>query len=69
MFFPIYSGKHRGEWSSCTECHTNTSSYAAFSCIDCHEHDDQNNVNDDHNGVSGYSYTSTACLNCHPDGN
>jgi len=69
MFFPIYSGKHRGEWSSCTECHTNTSSYAVFSCIDCHEHDNQSQVNNDHSGVSGYSYNSTACLNCHPDGN
>lgn len=68
-FFPIYSGKHNGEWNSCTDCHINSSNYAIFSCIDCHEHNNQTNVNNDHNGVSGYSYNSNACLNCHPNGN
>jgi len=22
-FFPIYSGKHKGKWNSCSDCHTN----------------------------------------------
>lgn len=68
MFFPIYSGKHNGEWNACTDCHTNAGNFAIFSCIDCHEHNNQNSVNNDHNGVSGYSYNSNACFNCHPDG-
>ena len=35
----------------------------------CHEHDDQSQVNNDHSQVSGYSYNSAACLNCHPQEN
>lgn len=67
QFFPIYSGKHRGEWESCTDCHTNSSNFAQFSCIDCHEHN-QNDMNDEHNGVNGYVYESRACFECHPTG-
>ena len=37
QYFPIYSGKHDGEWNTCVECHTTPSNYAMFSCIDCHE--------------------------------
>ena len=68
MYFPIYSGKHNGEWNSCSDCHTNASNYAVFSCINCHEHNNQSNVNGHHNGVSGYSYNSNACYSCHPNG-
>ncbi|MBL0128506.1 MAG: hypothetical protein IPP83_13860 [Flavobacteriales bacterium] len=67
-YFPIYSGQHDNEWSTCAECHTNPSNYSVFTCVDCHEHNNQNSVNDDHNGVNGYSYNSAACYNCHPDG-
>lgn len=67
--FRIYSGTHNGKWDTCTECHTVAGDYSTFSCIDCHEHDNQNSVNNDHNGVSGYSYNSNACYNCHPNGN
>ncbi len=67
QYFPIYSGKHRNEWNSCAECHTNPSNYALFSCIDCHEHN-QTDMNDEHQGVSGYQYNSNACFNCHPNG-
>ncbi|MEI6455777.1 MAG: hypothetical protein WCO93_05770, partial [bacterium] len=67
QYFPIYSGKHNGEWNLCSDCHTNASNYQVFSCIDCHEHN-QNDMNDEHNGVSGYSYNSEACYNCHPNG-
>jgi hypothetical protein len=69
MYFPIYSGSHRGKWSSCTECHTNSSNYAVFSCINCHAHSNQLEVNSDHREVGGYTYASNACLNCHPRGN
>jgi len=67
LFFPIYSGKHNGEWSSCTECHSNTSNYAIFSCLECHEHN-KAEMDDKHSGESGYEYNSLACLDCHPTG-
>ncbi|MCB0666183.1 MAG: hypothetical protein KDC80_10190, partial [Saprospiraceae bacterium] len=66
QFFPIYSGKHQGTWNECSECHT-TGNYASFSCTECHEH---NKIETDevHNGISGYLYSSEACLACHPIG-
>ncbi len=67
QYFPIYSGKHDGEWDECSDCHTSPGNYAIFSCIDCHEHNQQD-MDDEHQGVSGYVYNSIACLNCHPDG-
>lgn len=68
QYFPIYSGKHAGEWTLCADCHTNPNNYQVFSCIDCHEHSNQSQVNNQHQGVSGYSYNSAACYNCHPTG-
>ncbi len=68
MYFPIYSGKHKDEWDQCVECHTIPNNYSAFSCIDCHEHNDPTAVGQDHQGVSGYQYTSAACYACHPTG-
>ncbi len=67
-YFPIYSGKHNGEWNSCTDCHSNTSDYGTFSCLGCHEHN-QTDMDREHSGRQGYSYTSSACLECHPRGN
>jgi len=32
----IYSGKHKGEWSQCTDCHNNDATYAA-NCSKCHK--------------------------------
>lgn len=68
MYFPIYSGEHRNEWNDCIECHTTPGNYALFSCIDCHEHNDQNDLADEHDEVSGYSFSSPACFSCHPNG-
>jgi len=65
--FPIYSGEHKGEWNSCEDCHTNPSNYSQFSCIDCHEHN-KGDMDEEHGGVNGYSYNSTACYGCHPTG-
>jgi len=66
--FPIYSGKHRGVWSSCNECHPNDSNYAQFTCISCHEHN-KASMDSAHKGQSGYTYDSAACFRCHPKGN
>ncbi|QQX78096.1 MULTISPECIES: hypothetical protein [Aequorivita] len=65
MYFPIYSGKHEGEWNSCVDCHTNPNDYSTFSCFLCHS---QGEMDDEHDEVNGYIYESNACFACHPDG-
>ncbi len=67
QYFPIYSGKHFGQWNLCTDCHTNQSNYGIFSCIDCHEHL-QPVTDQEHGEVGGYTYNSIACYECHPTG-
>ncbi len=64
--FPINSGNHSN--LDCIDCHTVPTSYPLFSCIDCHEHNFQDMASK-HNDVNGYSWTSPACYNCHPNGN
>jgi hypothetical protein len=70
-YFPIYSGEHNNEWSTCTaECHINSSDYSVFSCGlngVCHDHR-QSEMDDEHDGETGYSYNSSACYDCHPNG-
>jgi hypothetical protein len=68
QYFPIYSGKHNGEWNVCGDCHNNPSNYSVFTCIDCHEHN-KTDTDEHHSGVSGYVYNSNACYSCHPNGN
>ncbi len=68
QYFPIFSGRHQGEWNNCIECHTIPSNFSVFSCIDCHEHNQQD-MDDEHQGVQNYAYNSIACFDCHPDGN
>jgi hypothetical protein len=66
QYFPIYSGKHKNKWTTCADCHTNSSNYADFTCTtSCHP---QSTMNNQHQGISGYAYNSPACLSCHPDG-
>jgi len=67
LYFPIYSGEHAGEWADCIECHTSPDNYVLFTCIDCHDHN-QVDMDEEHNGISGYVYENNACLECHPDG-
>ncbi|MEI7981281.1 MAG: hypothetical protein WCI71_06480 [Bacteroidota bacterium] len=67
QYFPVYSGKHVGTWSSCADCHSNPSSFKTFSCIDCHAHN-LTDMNNGHTGVGGYTYVSMACYQCHPTG-
>lgn len=67
-YFPIFSGKHKGEWNQCTECHTTPGNFKAFSCIDCHEHNNPTSLAKEHDDVQGYNYSSQACYSCHPKG-
>ncbi len=67
-YFPIYSGKHRNQWNACSDCHTSPSNYQVFSCTTCHEHN-QTDMNQEHQGIQGYRWESSACFSCHPDGN
>ncbi|RMF21496.1 MAG: hypothetical protein D6765_15530, partial [Bacteroidetes bacterium] len=67
QFFPIFSGKHQGTWNECSECHLG-GNFQSFSCIDCHEHNDPNDLADEHDDVSGYEFSSSACYACHPTG-
>ncbi len=63
--FPIFSGNHSG--LSCQDCHPVPGAFRQFTCISCHEHSARN-TNGEHNRVSGYSYQSSACYSCHPNG-
>ncbi|MBL0158638.1 MAG: hypothetical protein IPP47_16260 [Bryobacterales bacterium] len=65
--FPIYTGKHAGKWTTCNDCHTTPTSYAVFSCINCHEHN-KTSMDKEHNGRKGYVYASPSCYQCHPQG-
>ncbi len=68
LYFPIFSGNHEGEWNACSECHLNSNDYSSFSCIDCHEHSNKNEVDNDHDDENDYVYESNACYECHPTG-
>jgi hypothetical protein len=57
QFFPIYSGRHLGTWTLCSECHTNTSNYLLYDCIRCHT-----------TVHRGSNYTNARCYSCHPRG-
>lgn len=67
LYFPIFSGTHRGEWDTCANCHVNPDLYAQFECIVCHEHR-QTSMDAVHQGFQGYAYVSAECLRCHPTG-
>ena len=65
--FPINSGKHLEEWSSCQDCHNDPSTFQIFTCFTCHAHA-QSEMSDKHDEVNGYAYESNLCLSCHPNG-
>ncbi len=65
-WFPIYSGRHRGRWNSCSDCHTVADNFAQFTCTQCHS---QARMDEHHRGVAGYGPTPSDCLRCHPQGN
>jgi len=67
QYFPIYSGKHRGKWATCNDCHTDRNNFKIFSCITCHAHD-KAKMDNKHRNKQGYVYESAACYRCHPRG-
>jgi len=62
-YFPL---PHRTV-SACAECHLAYPDASTFSCIDCHEHSEAN-AGSHHVEVLGYSWVSSECLRCHPQG-
>jgi hypothetical protein len=65
QWFRIYSGAHRGKWSSCSQCHTSPADYAQFTCAGCHSNAETTSK---HREVAGFSTAPTACLGCHRRG-
>ncbi len=65
QYFPIYSGAHQGTWDACATCHTDPNNFSTFTCITCHLNPE---TNETHDGILGYTYTNSACLACHPNG-
>ncbi|MBL0237928.1 MAG: cytochrome c3 family protein [Saprospiraceae bacterium] len=63
--FPIYSGKHKGKWTQCIDCHKNEKDFTSFTCISCHINPETDKV---HQKVNAYIYQDLACLACHPTG-
>lgn len=59
----------RGDHGSldCSDCHGGGTSFASFSCIDCHAHR-ATEMAEEHEDVGGYTWESMACFACHPNG-
>ncbi|MCX6173907.1 MAG: cytochrome c3 family protein, partial [Ignavibacteriales bacterium] len=65
QYFPIYSGKHRGRWTLCSDCHSDQTNFKTFSCFKCHP---QAQMDSKHQGVRNYVSTPAGCYSCHPTG-
>jgi len=63
--FPIQGGDHAG--LSCFDCHNNPANRLLFTCIDCHDHN-QVEMQQEHEKVPGYTWTTASCFQCHPTG-
>lgn len=63
--FVITFGDHAS--LGCADCHTTPGDLQTASCTHCHEHR-QSEADDEHEDVTGYSYSSPACIQCHPTG-
>ncbi len=61
-FFPIAKGDHALD---CAACHTDSTTFASFSCVGCHTHD-KSSTDAVHASVAGYAYASAGCYQCHP---
>jgi hypothetical protein len=64
-YFPI---PHHG--SVCSDCHQVSTDYSSFTCINCHTTTahQQTQTDNEHRGVSGYSYGPETCYTCHKHG-
>ncbi len=64
-YFPI---PHNG--SVCNDCHQVSTDYSSFTCINCHTRTAHQltGTNQQHQGVSSYTYTATSCYGCHKNG-
>ncbi|MBK9064555.1 MAG: hypothetical protein IPL89_15385 [Acidobacteria bacterium] len=60
-YFPLVSNHN----VPCNQCHTTVNVFTVFNCIGCHTKSQTDNK---HKGRAGYSWTSTACYSCHPNG-
>ena len=67
QYFPIFSGSHQGRWTTCADCHIIPNDFVSFECIYCHTHN-RTDTDQQHQGVPGYVYLSSACYSCHPTG-
>jgi hypothetical protein len=67
-FFPI--PHHETNPPPCNDCHHVSTNYASFTCINCHSTTahQQTQTNNQHGGVSGYSYGPETCYSCHKNG-
>lgn len=65
-FFPIDVGTPHAT-GQCAQCHTTAADKKQFTCIGCHDHA-QAATDPKHTAVTGYTYDSSACLMCHPQG-
>lgn len=63
--FPVANGAHGSV--DCDGCHGELETFAQFTCISCHEHD-ESLVAPHHVGIDGFSYGPTTCYGCHPTG-
>jgi len=61
-FFPVAAGDHA---TDCATCHTDPATFAQYSCVGCHAHD-QTPTDRVHSAVAQYGYASASCLGCHP---
>ncbi len=63
--FPISGGPHGS--LTCAQCHPVPGAFRQFTCISCHDHSARE-MNNQHDRVRGYTYQSSACYQCHPNG-
>jgi hypothetical protein len=62
--FDITRGPHK---LPCAECHRVPGDMKQASCTHCHAHTQQK-MDDKHKNKAGYSWSSPACISCHPTG-
>jgi hypothetical protein len=67
IYFPIGDGTNHAA-QVCTDCHQSADTFAAFTCISCHDHS-EDLANTRHVYITGFVYQSSACFSCHATGN